>query len=522
LKVKHFLLLWVGIFVFSGFSSSFADTGENPHANLRYSDYPGNCISCHRNEAEDAFQSIHYRWMGDAPDMVNGKEVQQGKLTNSVNSYCINILGDWPVCGSCHAGKGKRPDDPLAGFENIDCLVCHNAGYAAKRTRLADGSMGVAVPDDMLVRNIHKPIRANCLSCHAKAGGGDGVKRGDISLASIDNADPEFDVHMNTGKADLVCQSCHTFRNHRVIGKGSDLRATDDPDRGAEVACTVCHTGKDSARGHSNQSIGTHVKRVACQTCHLPTYAKVATETHRDWRGHHDGTEADGISGPGHPYTEKAADLVPKYRFWNRLSENSLLGDDAGRTYDSENDLYPTSRPIGNVDDPASRLYPFKHKTAFQPKTIADNRLIAVDTLEYLKKSGDVTKSIENGLVNMGLPAGEAYEWVLTDTYGLLNHGIPPASDALKCSNCHQSTERMDLKGELGYGPKEEGGTCLQCHRSKERKPFKTIHEKHVKDKKFDCSWCHAFSRPERNLTLPGQESLSENSEDRQKRRKDR
>jgi uncharacterized protein YfaS (alpha-2-macroglobulin family) len=28
-------------------------------------------------------------------------------------------------------------------------------------------------------------------------------------------------------------------------------------------------------------------------------------------------------------------------------------------------------------------------------------------------------------------------------------------------------------------------------------------HDKHVKDKKYDCSWCHGFSRPERGLTMP-------------------
>jgi hypothetical protein len=30
---------------------------------------------------------------------------------------------------------------------------------------------------------------------------------------------------------------------------------------------------------------------------------------------------------------------------------------------------------------------------------------------------------------------------------------------------------------------------------------FEEIHDKHVKDKGYDCSWCHGFNRPERGLT---------------------
>jgi len=102
---------------------------------------------------------------------------------------------------------------------------------------------------------------------------------------------------------------------------------------------------------------------------------------------HHDGSPADGVSGPGHPHTDKQSDLTPVYAFWNRLSDNYLLGDDASQTYDGKFDTYPTSRPIGDVNDATSKLYPFKYKTAVQPQTLADNRLIALDTFEYLKAS---------------------------------------------------------------------------------------------------------------------------------------
>jgi len=478
------------------------ETTNGPHGGLTFAEYPSNCISCHYSEAMEMQGSTHYRWVGETPDMVNSTGTLQGKLTNGVNSYCINIKGDWPVCGSCHVGRGKMPSDPTAGLENIDCLVCHSEEYSTARIRLADGSMGVLAPTDSMVQNVQAPTRANCLSCHAKAGGGDAVKRGDLSLATAHNSDPQFDVHMNTSGSDLACQKCHVFENHLVIGKGSDLRPTDDVNRGAEISCTTCHTNKDSLGGHDNSTIGRHVARIACQTCHIPTYAKVPTEIYRDWQLTHAGLPADGSAGPGHPLTLKEGNLIPEYRFWNRLSDNYLLGDDASLTYDAVKGTYPTSSPIGDVGE--GKLYPFKYKRANQPMTVADSRLIALDTFEYLKGSGDVDTAVKKGLVNTGYSADEPYTWVETDTYQLLNHGISPSSSALQCNSCHENTSTMDLQGQLGYqlkGPKNV--VCFQCHGSEETKSFTTIHDKHVKDKRYDCSWCHSFSRPERNLRMP-------------------
>jgi len=486
------------LFFLTGVSQAYDrhNDGNDPHADLNYQDYPANCLGCHTDQANEVHASTHYKWLGEAPDMVNpeGPLILQGKLTNAVNSYCINIEGNWPVCGSCHVGRGKRPDpdDQFVDLENIDCLMCHNQEYAAARKRLPDGSMGVTAPSDSMVQNIHAPTRGNCLQCHAKAGGGDGVKRGDLSLALINNTDEHFDYHMNAAGANLQCQDCHTFEKHLVIGKGSDIRPTDDPDRGSEVKCTTCHSQGDIEHEHPDE-VMTHIERVACQTCHIPTYAKVATELHRDWLTHHDGTDATTCSAenpcPGHPHTEKASYLVPEYKWWNRTSDNYLLGDDASRTYDAEKDTYPTSRPVGDVTD--GKLYPFKYKTAYQPMTDDGMpKLIAMDTYEYLKVSGNVETSVENGLVNMDLDRNTPYVWITTDTYQLINHGVVDAVAVLACNDCHGNTGRMDLQAELGYELKGDmTSVCTQCHESQEvdsfmqapaQYAFDTVHDKHV------------------------------------------
>ena len=61
----------------------------------------------------------------------------------------------------------------------------------------------------------------------------------------------------------------------------------------------------------------------------------------------------------------------------------------------------------------------------------------------------------------------------------------------------------MDLQRDFGYslrGPEDE--ICRQCHGLEEAGDFDELHEKHVKDKGLDCSWCHGFSRPELGLEV--------------------
>jgi hypothetical protein len=59
----------------------------------------------------------------------------------------------------------------------------------------------------------------------------------------------------------------------------------------------------------------------------------------------------------------------------------------------------------------------------------------------------------------------------------------------------------MDLKGELGYQLKaSESKVCTLCHGKEDSEGFKDLHEEHVEEEGYDCSHCHAFSRPEKNL----------------------
>ncbi|HSN56733.1 MAG TPA: MopE-related protein [Candidatus Sulfomarinibacteraceae bacterium] len=461
------------------------------------------CLQCHTAEAHEVHGSVMYQWQGETPEMASGP-ARQGKIAGAVNSYCINILGNWGACGNCHVGLGAQPSAEATPEQlaNIDCMMCHQEAYRRKKVdgRFVPDESAMAITMDQAARTVHRPERSNCLQCHAKAGGGDAVKRGDLTMAQISTSDRSFDVHMATTGGDMPCQSCHTFTDHRVAGRGSDLRPSDSAD---VPECSDCHAVMTTPDGHEGEHVERHVDRVACQTCHIPVYAKdaadsaasEATETHRTWLDTH------STAPPFHPALIRANDLVPEYRFWNRMSRNHLLNDVA--SVDPATGRYPTSRPLGGIDDPDSKLYAFKYKTAEQPFAHDQGKLIALDTAVFFA-TGDPIAATEAGLVNMGLSASEPYSWVETDTYQMLNHQVGVASAALECADCHGSTARMDLQGGLGYalkGPRSV--VCYQCHGNKGDKSFVPLHDKHVKDKGYDCSWCHDFSRPERGLRMP-------------------
>ncbi|MCF8056031.1 MAG: hypothetical protein K9K37_05265 [Desulfocapsa sp.] len=482
--------------------------GGESHESIQEWNGTVTCLACHTEEARQVFASSHYQWLGETPYMTNGPNLQ-GKLDLGVNSYCINITGNWNGCGACHVGLGLRPElvESAVQLANIDCLICHQEEYKRKKVD------GIFVPDEakmtitmlQAAQTVHMPNRVTCLQCHAKGGGGDNFKRGDMALAHGNTSDIGFDVHMAKSGGNLSCQECHITDKHRMAGRGSDLRPTD-----LDVAmnCYNCHdeSGKGT-REHRDDDLNRHLARVACQSCHIPTFAKNAsdtaadekTETHRDWLQPH--TTA---SGAIHPTPTMAGNQIPRYAWWNGYSSSYLLFDPAQA--DPQTGNIPTSRPQGTVNDNNAKLFPFKYKTALQPLVTNENQLIALDTSVYFG-SGDIDGSVRSGLANMGYSEASPYEWVLTDTMQLITHEVPPSSQALGCSDCHDNTGRMDLVGALGYGLKDSREVvCFQCHDdegSESGPEYLWIHEQHVEDEGKDCSWCHNFSRPERGLDMP-------------------
>lgn len=488
------------------------------HASLTYTG-PTMCLQCHAAQAAGMAGSVHYKWEGPNSQISNKQGVTGGKLNTAVNAYCINILGNWNGCGSCHIGAGAKPGTVADATQNIDCLVCHQKGY--KRVR--NSVTGLFDPDpakmtismDVAVQTVHKPIKSNCLQCHAKGGGGDALKRGDMALINGTTTDRNYDVHMATTGANLSCQQCHTYTNHKVAGRGSDLRPTDNA-VAVNCATSTCHATKATlTAGHATTDINKHMKRVACQTCHIPAYGKKAadavvdpltgfgdqaTETTRTWVT----PEWSVLNNRWEPTIVKANNLKPVYAFFDGTSWVYDLYDVA--VFDATTGAYKVSRPNGGINSANSKLTPFKYKTSTQPMHTASGKLIAINTALYFKNN-DVAAAILSGMTNMGLNPADSYTMVKTDEYQMLNHTVEPKAKALACASCHGTTSvpatQMNLK-TMGYALKAAQSTvCTQCHGNESLPSFTSLHNKHVTSEKIDCSMCHTFTRAaERGLTV--------------------
>lgn len=394
-------------------------------------------------------------------------------------------------------------------------------------------------------QTVHSTTRKSCLTCHAGAGGGDGTKRGDLSK---ENADPSraIDYHMSSTGADLTCADCHNETlpdgtSHRVRGRGLDLRPNDVVER---FTCENggCHsaTPHDDSGDPGTPSRDSHAQKIACQTCHIPSYAKAAvgTEVARDWQDPHPSAKACNGRGGWLPREDKGglgnASLMPSYAWFDGTSEIYYLGESlegvptvpldadvaesfAGN-FNPGDPAYVIGMPNGDVisTGPETKLYPMKEHWGKIARNDTDETLVGHSTFEFFR-TGSFCRAVAVGLgldevnapessVCKGIPGDLEMPpnttAVAVHTYQTINHGVEEENNALECNDCHGSTVRMDLQGELGYGLKgPESEVCTQCHGVEESIDFDKVHDKHVRDEGKDCSVCHNFTRPERGLS---------------------
>ncbi len=423
-----------------------------------YEHYEGTatCLECHEEEAENFFHSQHYQWLGDSPEIVNADGQRLGKL-NTMNDFCTGPGANWignvtnsegkvlaQGCSKCHAGLGLRPEPELSReqIENIDCLICHVSGYRRDLYEDADGN-----PEwrpilwrnqyglDAVSKRISIPKRKMCLRCHSGAGGGPNFKRGDIEYV-LTECDREYDVHMGTDGGDMACVDCHAGEDHRMRGRGADLAGTDLP--GPRLSCEECH----DADPHGVIVLDHHAGRIACATCHIPTFAKTdATDMYRDWSTPRHIEDADKYAAT----IDFQSDVTPAYAWWNGTTSHQRMGEEVEVRDDGTIHMMD---PQGCMHDGA-RIYPFKLHRGRLP-VLADERWLVPIGVEEFFADGDIHKAVlEGGHHQYGLEAFE-YEWVDTKRWMGIFHGVVPKERALVCLDCHAEGGRMDWVA-LGY-----------------------------------------------------------------------
>ena len=472
----------------------------------RFTVYEGTktCLRCHTSEAVAFHQSVHYQWKGDASESTGLNPGPAGKL-GGINDFCIypdiNWLGKLTTstgkvvdggCARCHTGLGLKPtpDASTAQLENIDCLLCHSPSY--KRTLQLTNGQFAFVPDtaNMTVSvlqaavDIRPTTSGTCLNCHTKAGGGDNFKRGDIEEAHR-TATPSLDVHMASqasGGAGLSCTGCHTTVAHRVAGRGVDMRERDLV--GVTVACANCH----QSTPHSDSTLNRHTARVDCNVCHVPVFAKSApTDMRRDWSLPGDHNPATGLY---EPHMALQTQVTPVYRFFNGQSQFYQFGTPATA---GPNGRVLMAGPLGSINDAGAKITALKRHEGRQPIDPITGYLLPLK-IGIFFQSGDVATAVTQGIAAMGW-TNNGYAFAETERYMGVYHEVAPKEQALGCSSCHGGT-RMDF-ATLGYTPRATRNgkpLCSSCHEPKTAS-FATIHQKHVTDKRLDCSNCHTFTK---------------------------
>lgn len=413
------------------------------------------CISCHNGRAAEVMSSSHWNW--DRTEYIEGKGIREVGKRNILNNFCIGVSGSQRSCDKCHIGYGWA--DASFDFKNplnVDCLACHDNTSTYVKAVGGAGMPDPSVDLTNVAQHVGRPQRADCGTCHFFGGGGNNVKHGDLEKSMFDPS-RDVDVHMASDGLDMQCVDCHTANKHQILGKDYAVSSMNRN----RVECESCHT----ALPHADDVLNDHTYKVACQTCHIPTYAKVnPTKLAWDW-------STAGKLKDGQPYEETDAsgtdvymsikgsfvwgkNLKPDYVWFNGTASHYLIGD----TFDPAKPL--VLNPLeGSYDDPDSKIVPVKIHRANQIYDTVNHTLIQPKLYSSHPGDGgywgdfDWERAAEEGMKEISLPYSGHYGFARTEMSWPLNHMISPKGKAVTCNECHTRAGGRLAKLEGFYMP---------------------------------------------------------------------
>ncbi len=398
------------------------------------------CLTCHNMTAHQIMNSNHWNWEREEYEIGRGI-VYLGKR-NALNNFCIGSHGNEGSCAKCHIGYGMDKDGKIfVDSLNIDCMICHDNTETYAKAPEKGGAPIPTLNFNEIAFSSGKPKRTNCGVCHFYGGGGNNVKHGDLEMSMFE-PNRNIDVHMAVEGANLQCIDCHKTEQHNISGKMYSLSSMNRN----RVTCEQCH----GTTPHKDEIINEHNLKVACQTCHIPTYAKEnPTKMFWDW-------STAGKLKDGKPYTEEdsmgnhsymsikgsfkwAKNVKPDYIFFNGTAKHYLKGDKIEDT----TKIIVLNQLFGSYDDEDSKIYPTKIHIAKQPYDPINKILIQPKL--YSDKPGqgafwtdfDWKKAAEIGMKESNLPFSGEISFIQTKMYWPVNHMVVPKEEAVKCNECH-------------------------------------------------------------------------------------
>ncbi len=412
------------------------------------------CLACHEGVDKEIMKTRHWNWLGDEFTNKDGKKMKVGKQ-NIINNFCVSVPSNWPRCTSCHIGYGWKDETfDFTDGKNIDCLICHEQTGTYKKVPTAAGMPDPSLDLTKIAQSVGKTQIKNCSVCHFNGGGGTGVKHGDLD-ESMKKPSADLDVHM--GGLGFTCANCHAGENHKILGASHGSIAAGEN----HIACLDCH--KENV--HEKKLLNDHVSSIACETCHIPTFAREEpTKTWWDWStaGQNKKGEVDefGMS----LYSKKKGDfiwgknVIPEYRWYNGQADYYRFGDKIAPTK-----VVVLNKLSGTIDDTKAKITPFKLMRGKQIYDSENNYLIVPKLFGAggYWKTFDWNAAAKLGMQSIDLAYSGKYGFVETEMYWPINHMVTPAKNALKCTACHTKKESKRLDWEkLGYkgDPMTKGG----------------------------------------------------------------
>jgi octaheme c-type cytochrome (tetrathionate reductase family) len=420
------------------------------------------CLLCHTEAAKQVHHSKHWTW-----EFLNPETQQRLGKRHVINNFCTAVPSNYEFCTACHVGYGwKDQNFDFTSETNVDCLVCHDTtGTYRKLPGLAghppyqdtefppkSGKIVKAVDLKKVAQNVGKSSRRTCGACHFYGGGGDAVKHGALD-SSLTMPGRHLDVHMDKDGLNFSCGTCHLTTGHDVPGsryapaaapKGQLIRGSKQAG-GNPATCQACHGDTP----HEQTRLNAHARKIACQTCHIPEYARggKATKMLWDWstagKLDKDGKPFKVKDSAGHDaYDSKKGDfkyetnVIPEYIWFNGKVNYTLR----------ETKLDPTkvvkiNSFEGSPTDGKSKIWPIKVFHGKQPYDVVNNQLVVFHTWgkddSALWTNFNWDKAITFAMREIGAEYSGKYAFVATEMAWPITHMVAPKEDALSCAQCH-------------------------------------------------------------------------------------
>jgi hypothetical protein len=244
----------------------------------------------------------------------------------------------------------------------------------------------------------------------------------------------------------MACTGCHKTKDHVIPGQALSV----SPTGSVTFDCSDCHT----ATPHKNTVYNKHGEKVACQTCHIPTFARtLPTKVWWDWSTAGKDVKEQPKDQWGQVLYDKmkgdfkwAKDVVPTYMWFNGSVERHLLGE----KFDPSKIPVHINYPMGKKGEKNAKIWPFKVMKGKQMYDPGNNIFIVPQLFGGYWKHYNWNQAMADGMKAAGLSFSGKYDWIETDMYWKVTHMVVPKEKSLKCTDCHGTKGIMDWK-TLGY-----------------------------------------------------------------------